>query len=115
MSEIMKKQILGAPVVDTNNKETRRGAIRKLLAGSAAFATGLFVAKRAEASSCYCTSFCNPNCTSCCYLWVVMCWDDVALRYFFQFDIYEGTPNESCCQNYDYGVCNDVCSWNYPC
>ena len=103
-----------AQAVDRKDKDDRRSILRKMLAGSAAFAMGLFASSRAWAT-CNCSTSCTPTCSNCCFKWVVMCWNLDIDDYVFQFDIWEGTPHGSCCSDAQYPVCTLQCSPDYPC
>lgn len=97
------------PVAD--QKESRRGILRKIVSGSAALATGFFVSNRAQANhdACDCAHECGIDGNNC--WWPVgLCWDEDEQQYWYKYDIYFGTPPFSCCAITSGIHCVDVCS-----
>ncbi len=98
------------PAID--QEHTRRGALLKMVSVGAAFATGLFVSNRADASHCCdCSGF--PPLGDSCLLSAGLCFHDQEWKYIYE--IREGTPNQGCCVDF-YGVqCAYLCSTQAIC
>lgn len=88
--------------------ETRRGVLGKIVAGTAAFAAGLFVSSRANAA-CNCDSYCTPG-AGMCYSPQGLCYDDASGQYKYVYDLYFGTPYYQCCANVTSLACTDFCT-----
>lgn len=98
-----------SPILDEgSNDKDRRSVLQKILAGSVALATGLFVS-RAEAH-CFCWD-CNPSSPWCFYS-EGLCWSEELLTYLIQGHIRSVAPHSgTCCPGLTGTVlCSSVCS-----
>lgn len=105
LEKLQREYTNSVPAIDQN--ETRRSVLRKIVAGSAAFATGLFVSNRAYA--CLGCNNCNPGAGNYCVVPLGLCWDGQV--YIYQYDVYPGYPHEHCCTDIQGPrECTNMCS-----
>lgn len=97
-------------------KDTRRSALHKMVAGGAAFVTGLFVSSQAHADFCGCDFGCEPPpLGSHCVYPVGLCFYPEG-GWTYRSRIYVGVPNHGCCTEIQGGIeCQYLCSPGNPC
>jgi hypothetical protein len=98
-----------------DSPNTRRGVVRKLLAASAAFATGIVVSGRAHASDpCGCDSNCVPSGTQCIKSHG-LCWHPDYEAYVYLYAVRNGSPAGGCCVDPGGFVCSYACQFSPVC
>jgi hypothetical protein len=87
----------------------RRRAVRYLVGGIAAFATSLFVTKRAHAGSCGCDNNCQPTGSECIKSHG-LCYDQDLEAYVHLYALRNGSPAAGCCVDPGGFICGYYCS-----